>query len=76
MNSAAFNWDANLDWRKLRVGYLKADFELSPPPPQAPKEEKQLSAEEKKKQDEDAANLAVAMARREYDHKFDLSGPG
>src|SRR5580765_4218179 len=24
---AAFNWDANLDWRKLRVGYLKADFE-------------------------------------------------
>ena len=71
VNSAAFNWDANLDWRKLRVGYLKSDFELSPPPPQAPKEEKQLSAEEKKKQDEDAANLAVAMARREYDHKFD-----
>ena len=73
VNSAAFNWDANLDWRKLRVGYLKADFELSPPPPQAPKEEKQLSAEGKKKQDEDAANLAVAMARREYDHKFDLA---
>src|SRR6266571_5491588 len=24
---AAFNWDANLDWRKLRVGYLKAEFE-------------------------------------------------
>ena len=71
VNSAAFNWDANLDWRKLRVGYLKADFELSPPPPQTPKEEKQLTAEEKKKQDEDAANLAVAMARREYDHKFD-----
>src|SRR6185437_14174998 len=22
---AAFNWDANLDWRKLRAGYLKAD---------------------------------------------------
>src|SRR5579871_840847 len=70
VNTAAFNWDANLDWRKLRVGYLKADFELSPPP-QAPKEEKQLTAEEKKKQDEDAANLAMAMARREYDHKFD-----
>ncbi len=71
VNSAAFNWDASLDWRKLRVGYLKADFELSPPPPQAPKEEKQLTVEEKKKQDEDAANLALAMARREYDHKFD-----
>src|SRR5207253_4459051 len=27
VQSAAFNWDANLDWRKLRVGYLKAAFE-------------------------------------------------
>ncbi len=24
---AAFNWDANLDWRKLRVGFVKAAFE-------------------------------------------------
>src|SRR5208282_5778891 len=24
---AAFNWDANLDWRKLRIGYLKTDFD-------------------------------------------------
>jgi Asp-tRNA(Asn)/Glu-tRNA(Gln) amidotransferase A subunit family amidase len=70
VHNAAFNWDANLDWRKLRVGYLKADFELSPPP-EAPKEEKELSAEEKKKRDEDAANRAMALARRDYDHKFD-----
>ena len=26
---AAFNWNANFDWRKLRVGYLKKDFELA-----------------------------------------------
>src|SRR5580698_774424 len=32
VHNAAFNWDANLDWRKLRVGYLKDDFELSPQP--------------------------------------------
>ena len=25
--TAVFNWDANLDWRALRVGYLKKDFE-------------------------------------------------
>src|SRR5882724_8346892 len=25
VEKAAFNWDANLDWRKLRVGYLKTD---------------------------------------------------
>src|SRR6516225_4480314 len=24
---AVFNWNANLEWRKLRVGYLKKDFE-------------------------------------------------
>jgi Asp-tRNA(Asn)/Glu-tRNA(Gln) amidotransferase A subunit family amidase len=23
----AFNWDASLDWRKLRIGYLKTEFE-------------------------------------------------
>jgi len=71
VRDVAFNWDANLDWRKLRVGYLKADFELPPPTPEPPKEEKELSAEEKKKRDEDAANRASAMTRRNYDHKFD-----
>lgn len=72
VRDAAFNWDANLDWRKLRVGYLKADFEIQPPQqPEPPKEQKELSDEEKKKQAEEAANRAQAMARREYDHKFD-----
>ncbi|HEY3767825.1 MAG TPA: amidase [Candidatus Angelobacter sp.] len=72
VHDVAFNWDANLDWRKLRVGYLKADFELTPPPPsEAPKDEKELTAEEKKKRDEEAANRAQAMARRDYDHKFE-----
>jgi Asp-tRNA(Asn)/Glu-tRNA(Gln) amidotransferase A subunit family amidase len=75
VHNAAFNWDANLDWRKLRVGYLKDDFELAPPPPsaEAPKDEKELTAEEKKKRDEDAANRAMGLARREYDHKFDIA---
>src|SRR6478736_2508083 len=27
VRNVAFNWDANLDWRKLRGGYLKYDFE-------------------------------------------------
>src|SRR5712671_4120380 len=36
---AAFNWDANLNWKKLRVGYLKAAFEPRPEEPPAAKEE-------------------------------------
>src|SRR5205807_2151437 len=44
VHNAAFNWDANLDWRKLRVGYLKSDFDLPPiQPPAAPKDEKELT---------------------------------
>jgi len=72
VKDAAFNWDANLDWRKLRVGYLKADFELPAVPQSEPaKEEKELTADEKKKREEEAANRAMARASREYDHKFD-----
>ena len=71
VQNAAFNWDANLDWRKLRVGYLKSDFELPPPQQEPPKEEKQLTPEEKKKQEEDRAARERAMARRKYDKQFD-----
>ncbi|HEY6783460.1 MAG TPA: amidase, partial [Gemmatimonadales bacterium] len=30
---ASFNWDDRLDWRKLKVGYLKQEFEGGPPRP-------------------------------------------
>jgi Asp-tRNA(Asn)/Glu-tRNA(Gln) amidotransferase A subunit family amidase len=71
VQNAAFNWDANLDWRKLRVGYLKSDFELQPPPQEPPKEEKELTPEEKKKQEEDRQARERGMARRKYDKQFD-----
>lgn len=34
VKDAAFNWDAEFDWKKLRVGYLKSEFD----PPEAPKD--------------------------------------
>jgi Asp-tRNA(Asn)/Glu-tRNA(Gln) amidotransferase A subunit family amidase len=72
VRDVAFNWDANLDWRKLRVGYLKADFEIQPPQqPEPPKEQRELSEEERKRREQEATNRAETMARREYDHKFD-----
>ncbi len=70
VRNAAFNWDAGLDWRKLRVGYLKADFEPQPPAPEAPKEEKELSAQEKKKREEEKADREFARARQLYDKQF------
>ena len=71
---AAFNWDAQLDWRHLRVGYLKKDFELPPPTEQKPpKAESEMTADEKKSWEEQKQRRAAALASREYDHKFDTA---
>jgi Asp-tRNA(Asn)/Glu-tRNA(Gln) amidotransferase A subunit family amidase len=68
---AAFNWDANLDWRKLRVGYLKADFERKPDDQQtAPKEEPPATPEEQQKREEQKKRREAARARAEYDRKY------
>jgi len=72
VKDAAFNWDANLDWRKLRIGYLKRDFELpTPPPQQQPREQANMTDEERKRRQEATANRALFQAQRQYDHKFD-----
>ncbi len=68
---AAFNWDANLDWRKLRVGYLKTDFEQKPDEQQeAAKEEPAATPEELKKREERKKRREAARARAEYDRKY------
>ena len=71
VHTAAFHWDANLDWRKLRVGYLKADFEHKPEPPQADaKEEPAKTPEEQKKRDEQKKRREAGRARAEYDRRY------
>lgn len=67
---AGFTWNPNLDWRKLRIGYLKSDFELQPQQPEPPKEEKNLTEDEKKKLAEEATNREQARARQLYDKQF------
>lgn len=70
---AVFNWDANLDWRKLRVGYLKTDFEhpLDNQEESPAKPESDLSAEEKKKLEEQKQRREQFRARAEYDRRFE-----
>ena len=68
VHSAAFNWDANLDWRKLRIGYLKADFERKPPEP--PKQEAPKTPEEQKKREEQEKRRQAMIARFEYGRKY------
>ena len=68
---AAFNWDANLDWRKLRAGYLKSAFERKPDEQQeAAKEEPAATPEEQKKREERKKRREAAQARAEYDRKY------
>jgi len=71
VRDAAFNWDAALDWRKLRVGYLKADFERKPgADEEARKEEPAATAEEQKRREEAKKRRAAFRARAEYDRRF------
>src|SRR5207244_1620644 len=71
VQSAAFNWDANLDWRKLRVGYLKSAFERKPDEQQeAAKEEPPATPEEQKKREERKKRREAARLRAEYDRRY------
>ncbi len=59
VRDAAFNWDASLDVRKLRVGYLKAEFERDPKPEDLAKEKPEDTARRVARKKFDAAALEV-----------------
>jgi Asp-tRNA(Asn)/Glu-tRNA(Gln) amidotransferase A subunit family amidase len=70
VKNAAFNWDAELDWRKLRVGYLKSDFERAPGAQEEAKEEPAVSEEEKKKREEQRKRREAFQVRVAYDRRY------
>jgi Asp-tRNA(Asn)/Glu-tRNA(Gln) amidotransferase A subunit family amidase len=69
---AAFAWDADFDWRTLRVGYLKDAFESGHPQETAkpPVSETELETKKRLAKERDGA---AARARREYDRRYDLA---
>jgi Asp-tRNA(Asn)/Glu-tRNA(Gln) amidotransferase A subunit family amidase len=69
---AAFTWDAQTDWKSLRIGYLKSDFDpIKPFKPQEAKANE--TADEKKHREIRNAERAAGHTRREYDQRFDLA---
>jgi Asp-tRNA(Asn)/Glu-tRNA(Gln) amidotransferase A subunit family amidase len=71
VRDAAFSWDAELDWKKLRVGYLKSDFERRPEEGQLEaKEEPAATPEEKKKREETHKRREASRARTQYDRRY------
>jgi Asp-tRNA(Asn)/Glu-tRNA(Gln) amidotransferase A subunit family amidase len=71
---AAFNWNAELDWKSLRVGYIQSEFEEDKPSAQdAEKQPAVMTDEEKKKREGQQREMAAYRARRAYDRKYDLA---
>jgi Asp-tRNA(Asn)/Glu-tRNA(Gln) amidotransferase A subunit family amidase len=68
--NAGFAWDAEFDWRTLRVGYLKDEFEASHPE-EATKPPASETEIERKKRLTAERDRAAAHARREYDLSYD-----
>jgi Asp-tRNA(Asn)/Glu-tRNA(Gln) amidotransferase A subunit family amidase len=69
---AEYRWDPGLNWKKLRIGYLKSAFDA----PKAFEPAKQAAAdtaEEKKKREEHNVEMRMGWERRAYDHKFDVA---
>ena len=67
-----FDWDPDFDWRTLRIGYLKSEFDPLPPlklKEAAPSE----TADEKKKREDANAAMQAARARRDYDRRYELA---
>jgi Asp-tRNA(Asn)/Glu-tRNA(Gln) amidotransferase A subunit family amidase len=73
VRDAAFNWNADLDWKSLRIGYIKDSFDADP----AEQPEKAAATtetdEEKKQREHRAREAAAYRARRAYDRKYDLA---
>lgn len=71
---AAFNWNAEFDWKQLRIGYFDKEFDAAP---QKEAEEAKAPAsetdEEKKKRETRQRAQAAARARRAYDRRFDTA---
>jgi Asp-tRNA(Asn)/Glu-tRNA(Gln) amidotransferase A subunit family amidase len=70
--NAWFQWDAEFDWKKLRIGYLKDDFAKPWAPPTQPLPD-DATAEEKRAYERRKAAEPATLAAREYDRKFDLA---
>jgi Asp-tRNA(Asn)/Glu-tRNA(Gln) amidotransferase A subunit family amidase len=68
---AGFFWDAEFDWRTLRVGYLKDAFEAGRHPEESTKPPASETEIEKKNRLSAERDRAAARARREYDRRYD-----
>ena len=70
VRAAPFRWDENLDWKQLRLGYVKSAFEGEPTVEKPPEG---ASAEEVKQWESRRPDREAAKVRREYDRRYDAA---
>jgi Asp-tRNA(Asn)/Glu-tRNA(Gln) amidotransferase A subunit family amidase len=68
--SIDFNWNPDFDWRSLRVGYFKSDFDPLPPLTLKDAAPNETPDDTKKREDANAA-AQDDYARRTYDKKYE-----
>ncbi len=68
--SIDFNYDPNFDWRSLRIGYLKSEFDPQPPLQLKDAAPSETPEEAQKREDRNAA-MSAARARRDYDRQYE-----
>ena len=68
--NAAFNWNVDYDWKKLRIGYFQSEFEpIAAFHPRAAQGNE--TAEQKKARELRNSMFAAGHARRVYDQQYD-----
>ncbi len=72
----AFNWDAALNWRTLRIGYLKSEFDREPQPPTplmptATAAADSATPEARQKREESRHQQEASRIHGEYDKRYD-----
>jgi Asp-tRNA(Asn)/Glu-tRNA(Gln) amidotransferase A subunit family amidase len=72
VHPAAFAWNPSFDWKKLRIGYLKNDFD-APEPLKLKEATAAETAEEKKAREQHNAERTLSRARGDYDRRFQLA---
>ncbi len=68
--SADFNWNPDFEWRNLRIGYFKGDFDPLPPLQLKDAAPNETPEETKKREDANAA-AQDDYTRRTYDKKYE-----
>ncbi|MGA2672362.1 MAG: amidase [Terracidiphilus sp.] len=69
---ADFRWEPGMAWERLRIGYLKSEFDpLAPLKLAEPKPNE--TSDEKQKREEANTAKKESRARRDYDRRYELS---